>query len=92
MPDFNINDGRTAALAPDDLALLEAHGAVMQKFKAWCQSLTCNTFEETDFTDLAMGFFIALGVVGDGGPTIAEPYYDAHRLGSLARYTYKYWS
>lgn len=38
-----------------------------------------SVFEETDFESLALGFFIALGIDGDGG-TVGEPYYEAKIL------------
>jgi hypothetical protein len=46
-------------------------------------------FEETDFTGFSMGFFIALGVVGDSGT--GEAFYDASMLASYCRYRLQYW-
>lgn len=47
------------------------------------------TFEEVDFKDLSLGFFIALGVTGDGGT--GETFYDAWLLGTYCRYRLQYW-
>lgn len=71
-------------------ALLEKYPDQVAAFRKFCiEHGSDDAFEETDFTGLALGFFIALGVLGDSGT--GETFYDASVLGTICRYNLQYW-
>ena len=76
-------------LKEDDIGLLIKYKSQITAFKKFCCKCGTDGFEEINFFDLGLGFFIALGVNGDSDT--GEAFYDAHRLSSICRYTIQYW-
>lgn len=74
--------------------LLETYEKQVEAFKQFCLQLddTCgnDSLDEVDMYDLSVGFFIALGVIGDSG--MGEPFYDAFCLATVCRYDFEYWA
>lgn len=71
--------------------LMEEYGEEIEKFKAFCTSPLEGEFDEIEFYDLSLGFFIALGVTKDTINNPPEPFGDAFGLALLCRYTFHYW-
>ena len=69
--------------------LLDKHRNHVLEFKAFCLGGgQDDAFEEINFRDLSIGFFIARGITGDGGT--GEAFYEAFVLASICRYTLQY--
>lgn len=86
-----------AAMIPEYSNLLQRYAHEVKRFKAFCEGLAPETneaaFGETDFYDLSVGFFIALGVTGsEFASGEDDPFSDAHRLATVCRYTFGYWT
>jgi hypothetical protein len=70
--------------------LVKQYAAEVKAFRKFCVEHGDDpVFEETDFGSLSLGFFIALGIIGDSGT--GESFYDALMLDTICRYTFKYW-
>lgn len=97
--DFLVGDMVSRVLDQDDIALMVKWAEPFKKFREFCRQHGGNeTFEETDFNGLSLGFFIALGVTGmsstkyESDGEDADQFYDASVLGTLARYVFHYWT
>jgi hypothetical protein len=78
------------SLEEENKALLKTYAYQVSKFREFCiLHGTAAAFDDADFSDLSLGFFIALGVTGDSGTN--EPFYDAFVLSTVCRYTLQYW-
>jgi hypothetical protein len=80
----------------NDEAALETYKVAVNAFKLFCAAsdkpetwedtvidyIGDDPFEEINFYDVSLGFFIALGV----------PWDDAFRLARIVRYDFQYWS
>lgn len=77
----------------DDHGLLERYATEVAAFRKFCiEGGEDLVFEETNFKDLSLGFFIALGVTGSTVPEDnGAPFSDAYRLATITRYTLQYW-
>lgn len=78
-----------------DDELLRKYAEQVQRFRVFCVSLTPKTndaaFDDTDFYDFSLGYFVALGVVEDSSGE-GEPFLDAHSLARICRYRFQYWT
>jgi len=80
-----------------DEQLLKKYKEQVDKFKEFCLKLSPKAndaaFDDVNFYDLSLGFFIALGVVENTTcPGEYSPYADAHCLAAVCRYHFKYWT
>lgn len=96
---FLAGDKVSRPLEQEDIDLIARWPEQFGKFRQFCLDHSDHeTFEESDFNDLSLGFFIALGVIGEAPkeplPEDEEDmmFYDAAVLGTLARYVFQYWN
>lgn len=77
-------------LTDEERALVTEHFGAMQEFKEFCDLQHQGTaFNDSDFTDLSLGFFIAKGITEDlMNDDVDAP---AFALARLARYVFQYW-
>lgn len=76
---------------PEHLPMVQKYQREVDAFRTFCiQHGYSETFAETDFNDLSLGFFIALGVTGDSGT--GEDFHDAQILALVCRYDLEYWT
>ena len=64
------------------MPLTDAEEDFLEKFKIFCLTIKDDRYDEIDFHDFSIGFFIAIGVSNLD---------KASRLAHTARNTYKYW-
>jgi hypothetical protein len=79
-----------------DKVLLEKYKDQVAKFKTFCEGVTPQmdrtVFDNINFYDFSVGFFIALGVVDNSiYPDENEPFADACSLARICRYDFQYW-
>lgn len=73
-----------------DKDLLDKHKTEVDKFREFCILYGDHAaFDESDFSDVSLGFFIALGITGDGGT--GEMFFEAYHLSTICRYKLQYW-
>jgi hypothetical protein len=76
--------------------LLEKYAKEVAIFREFCiLHGSKQSFEEVDFHNFSMGFFIALGVGKDGNVLNStdpdDEFFDPHVLSTICRYDFQYW-
>ena len=79
-------------LSKDDTSLAFKYAPELNAFRKVCETWgEASCFEETDFYDFSVGFFIALGITGDSINSPPVTLSDAFSLARISRYHYQYW-
>ena len=81
----------------EEQQLITKYAVLIDRFKneVCLKSKEIDPTEDYDWWALSYGWFIANGVNGpyvDPDDGHIEPYYEAHRLATIVRYTFQYWT